>query len=433
MPVSTRRTRVQVRQSVGFALNLLDQSGGSATIQVTGASSVGAWTAAALTLESSTSSNEQRGKWTLAVAGSSNASSNVGLIRRVSGSTSSNGRLAFLTNWPAAGDTSTEFELWSEHVPPTLIHDFINQTIMEATKKGSVAVQDLTLHTGGGQRTFPFTAASSLIGIQELEYRSVWEGEKVTTLDNAMSSASGVDIVSDSKDHKEGSASNRITIPSTHSSATVAATDSFSAIDIRGMTHLEFWAKTNVTVTSSALRVRLGEGSTNVETISIPAMNSNSWTYQRVALANPELDSAVTRFMVMSGASDAGSMVVWVDDVKVTQANTEEWVRVNPRFWGVDHDTRSLVFERDAGVPYSLLRVTGRRAPNLLTADSVVADMEPEYLINATIAKTLRARTDLFGNNRDAAAQQADFYEKLSQGHYYRMRTPSNIHWIENS
>ena len=432
MAITYDRTRRQTRQSVGLALNLLDQSGGSVTLQVTGASSVGAWTVAALTLTSSTSSNEQRGKWTLATAGSSNASSNVGLIRRVSGSTSSNGRMAFLTDWPAAADTSTEFELWHEGAPPTLINDFINQSITEAARKGAIAVADLTIHTGGGQRTFPFTTGSSLIGVQEVEYRSVWQGEKVTTADNAFSSESGVDVVTDSEDHKEGSASNRITIPSGHSSASVAATDCFSAIDIRGMTHLEFWMKTNVTVTSSALRVRLGEGSTNRETLNVPAMNADSWTYHRIALGSPEVDSAISRFIVMSGASDAGSVTVWNDDVTVTRENTEEWTRINPRFWGLDHATRALVLERDADVPYALLRITGRRLPNLMTSDTNVSDLEPEYLVKSTAAKVIRSRIDLFGGAQEAS-KQADYYEKLAQMYYLRMRTPSNVRWVESS
>ena len=240
MPVSTRRTRGQITQAVGLGLSAIDFVDETPTITVTTASSVGAWIAAGLTLAASGSSNEHRGKWVRCAAGSSGASSNVGLVRRVSGSTSSNGRLAFLTNWPVAPDTgdSQTFELWHENIPPTLVYDAINQAIMEATKKGSVAVQDLTLHTGGGQRTFPFTEGSSLIGVQEVEYRSRWQGEKLTTLDNAMSSGTDADVVTDSEDHKEGSASNRINIAAGVSSAAVVATDSFATVDLRGYTHL---------------------------------------------------------------------------------------------------------------------------------------------------------------------------------------------------
>ena len=435
MPVSTRRTRGQITQAVGLGLSAIDFVDETPTITVTTASSVGAWIASGLTLAASGSSNEHRGKWVRCAAGSSGVSSNVGLVRRVSGSTSSNGRLAFLTNWPVAPDTgdSQTFELWHENIPPTLVYDAINQAIMEATKKGSVAVQDLTLHTGGGQRTFPFTEGSSLIGVQEVEYRSRWQGEKLTTLDNAMSSGTDADVVTDSEDHKEGSASNRINIAAGVSSAAVVATDSFATVDLRGYTHLEFWMKSNITTTSSAIRVRLGEGSTSRETLNVPAMNADSWTYHRIALSSAETDNAITRFMVMTGASDMGSVTVWGDDVKVTRSQTEEWTRINPRFWGIDHDVRSLVLERDAEVPYALLRVTGRRAPNLMTVDSAISDLPPEYVINSASAKVIRSRVDIFGSDRKAAGQQADFYEKLAQMHYLRMRTPASVRWIEDS
>src|SRR3990167_461626 len=432
MPVSTRRTRANIRQSVGMGLNVIDLVDETPTISVTGTSSVGALLAAALSLDASGSSNEHRGKWAICAAGSSNASSNVGLSRRVSASTSSNGRLAFLSDWPVIPDTSQTFELWNENVPPALVHDFINQAIMEATKKGSVAVQDLTIHTGR-QRAFPFTAGSSLIGVQEVEWRSVWDGEKVTTADNAMSSGTDADVTTDSEDFKEGSASNRIAIAATVSSAAVVATDSFTAVDLRGYTHLEFWMKSNLATTSSAIRVRLGEGSTNRETLNVPAMNADSWTYQRIALSSAETDSAITRFMVTTGASDMASVTIWVDDVTVTRAQSEHWERINPRFWGGDQDARALVFEADATLPYALLRITGRRAPNLLTADSAVSDLPPEYVINSVSAKVLRSRVDIFGSDRKATGQQADFYEKLAQMHYLRMRTPASVRWIEDS
>lgn len=430
MPITQRRTRQQIRQTIGMNNNLIDLSGGGATLAVSATSSADAWTVGALTFGSS---NEHRGKWAFAVGGTSNASSNVGFTRRISVSTSSNTRIQFASNWPVAADTSQTFELWDEWAPPFMIHTFMDQAISEATRKGSVAVRDLTIHTARGQRTFPFTVGSSFIGIQEIEYRSVWQGETLATMDSVASSASGVDIVTDSEDYREGAASNRINIPSGHSSATAAATSSFGSIDARGYTHLEFWAKTNVTVTSSALRARLGEGSTARETLGLSAMNADSWTYQRIALANPEIDSAITQFVLMSGASDAGSMTVWLDDVTVVRDQTEEWTRINPKFWGLDHATRALVLERDASVPYSLLRITGRRAPALMATDTAICEVDPDYVVYSVSAKLFRSRADIGGQEPDAAAKRGQSYEQMAQFHYLRMGTPQGIRWLENA
>jgi len=430
MPVTQRRTKQQIRQTIGLNHNLLDISGGAATLSVSAASSADAWTVGALTFGSS---NEHRGKWVFCTGGTSNASSNVGFTRRISGSTSSNTRIVFASSWPVAADTSQTFELWDEWSPPFMVNTFMDQAISEATRKGSVAVRDLTIHTGRGQRSFPFSSASSFIGIQEIEYRSVWQGESLVSMDDVGSSASGVDITTDSEDYKEGAASNRINIPSAHSSASAAATSSFGTVDVRGYTHLEFWAKTNVNVTSSALRIQLGEGSTARETLNIPALNADSWTYLRLALANPELDSAITRFALTTGASDAGSMTVWNDDVTVTRAQTEEWARVNPRFWGLDHATRALVLERDADIPYALLRITGRRAPALLANDTTICEVDPDYVIYSASAKLLRARSDVGGQDPDAASKRGQNYEQMAQFHYLRMGTPQGIRWLENA
>lgn len=403
----------------------LEQSGGSNTLQVTGTSSADAWVASALTFGSS---NEHRGKWVIGVGGTA---ANVGFVRRVSTSTSSNTRLTFITSWPAAPDTSQTFELWDEWASPVLIHDYINRAISEATKKGAVAYREL-FHTGGNIKTFALSIGSSAIGVQEIEYRSRWTGLQLTSLDTAMSSAANVTAETDSANKREGVASARINIAAAFSSATVAATSSFGTVDVSRYSHLEFWAMSNVTTTSSSLRVRLGEGDTNRETLNLPALNASSWTYVRLALANPNLDSAITRFMLMSGASDAGSMTVWQDDVTVVSDGSEDWTRLNRRFWGLDQANRSIVFEGDASVPYALVRATVRRAPNLLATDSATCEVDPDYVINSVTAKLLRSRADLSGAGRDAALQEADRAEQRAQGFFLRMGNLSGVRWMES-
>ena len=403
----------------------LEQSGGSNTLQVTGTSSADAWVASALTFGSS---NEHRGKWVIGVGGTA---ANVGFVRRVSTSTSSNTRLTFITSWPAAPDTSQTFELWDEWASPVLIHDYINRAISEATKKGAVAYREL-FHTGGNIKTFALSIGSSAIGVQEIEYRSRWTGLQLTSLDTAMSSAANVTAETDSANKREGVASARINIAAAFSSATVAATSSFGTVDVSRYSHLEFWAMSNVTTTSSSLRVRLGEGDTNRETLNLPALNASSWTYVRLALANPNLDSAITRFMLMSGASDAGSMTVWQDDVTVVSDGSEDWTRLNRRFWGLDQANRAIVFEGDASVPYALVRATVRRAPNQLTTDSATCEVDPDYVINSVTAKLLRSRADLSGAGRDAALQEADRAEQRAQGFFLRMGNLSGVRWMES-
>ncbi len=433
MAVTSQRTRLQLRQSVGLRANALEVSGGSNALSVTGTSSADAWVVGALTLASSGSSNEHRGKWGIATAGSSDASSNVGLIRRVSGSTSSDGRLSWLTSWAVAADTSQEFELWSEKISPIQVHEYLNEGIQQAWKKSSIQITDSSLHTGGGIRTFTLPAGSSFTGIKEVEYRESFVGEQLTSLDDAPSSGTSTTIVSDSEDFREGEASARINMAAGVSSAATIATDCFDAVDMRGYTHLEFWAKANAAVTSSGLRVQLNEGSTNRETLTLSSMGADSWNYQQIALANPELDSGITRFVMQTGASDMGSATVWFDDVEAVLKGSERWTRLHPRFWGLGRTTQEIVLERDANVPYSLLRLTGVRAPNLLSNDSDAAEVSSQYLIHYVMAKMAESHFDLFADNPSQAMQIATRYEQLAERDYMRIKTPSGIRWLSDS
>lgn len=428
MAVFTVQNRGQIRRSIGMGLGLLDQSGGSATLQVTGTSSTSSWAVAALTFGAS---NEHRGKWAIATDGSSNASSNVGFIRLVTGSTS--GRLRFVTAWPVAGDTSQVFELWDQNANPVMVHDFINQAIIDASRKGAVPEETFSIHTGGGLQAFTLPSGSSFTGLEEIEYRATWEGKSLVSFDTAMSSEASVTAETDSADKREGAASARINIGSGISSAAAVATSSFSAIDARPYTHLEFWAKANITTTSSSLRARLGEGSTARETLNIPAMSARTWAYHRIALANPELDSAITRFVLMTGASDAGSATVWLDDAKLVRDATEKWERVNPRFWAADPVNRAIVFEDDATIPYSLLKVRGRRAPNTLTADSVNAEVDPLYIVSHVKANILRSKSTFFAGKPDAALAQAEVFEKDATRRLVAMQGPQQVRWLNNS
>ena len=424
MAVTQKRTRQQIRQSVGAAVGALNMDAGGFT-HTTSSGGSSFVISSVLTLGAA---NEHRGKW-IAIASDAN-SSNTDAVRRVSASETSSGRLTLISSLPAATTTATTFELWAEDVSPYMVNDFINQSIAEVTRKGAVSVTSDSLHTGGGIRSFGLS--SEVVGVQELEFRGTWTGTQLTTLDDVMSSGNEVSVATDSEDLREGSAAAKITVSDSASSNAVLATSSFTATDISGYTHLEFWAKTNVTTTASGLQVRLGEGSTARETIALPALNADSWTWVSVALANPELDNTITRFIPMSGASDGGSMTLWFDDVTVVRDDAENYIKVPRKFWSVDKENRQIRILDDAQVSYAKLRFNGVRSPNLLTTDSAVCEIDSNYVINSVVAKVLRARSDRRGSNRDAAYVQADRYEALAQTQRQRMNSPSNIRWVDD-
>lgn len=360
--------------------------------------------------------DEHRGKWVFAT--DSNSSTE---IRRVRASSPSERSVTVSVPFSRAPDTSWTYELWESELSPTVVHEFIDQAITEATRKGSVPLTSDSFHTGGNVRAWGLS--STIAGIRFVQWRRSYTGEQLTSLDDAMTAGANATVITDSEDKKEGSAAASITIAAAASSAETLASDSFAAVNMRGYTNVQFWVKSNVDLTSSNLRIQLNEGSTNRETLALPALNADSWTLVDVTLANPELDSAITRFVPQTGASDGGSATVKFDDVVTYRARAEEWVTIPREFWKVDRDRRELVLTADARVPYARLQVTGVQKPSLLTSDTQILSIDPGYVVNAVLAKTFRLLDE---------RGQADRYEALAQQQRVRMNTPSGIVWIDD-
>ena len=299
------------------------------------------------------------------------------------------------------------------------------------TRKQSISVTSDSMHTGGGIRRFGLS--STFTGVREVEYRNRFTGRQILSLDAAMSSlTSNVTPSLDTADFREGSGAFKITVASGESSATAFAASSFASKDISAHTQTEYWFKSNVTITSSAMRVRLLNGSSVRETLSVPAMNADSWTHVTTDLANPEVDTDITVAQLSTGSSDAGSATIWFDDLKSVRENAE-WHRKVPRkFWSVDKDNRQLVFSTDASVPYAKLQVTGARKPALVSSDSDVVEANSEYVVNSVVAKVLRSRGDRTAASRDAAWERADRYEALAQVQRQRGGVLSNMRWVSD-
>jgi len=246
-----------------------------------------------------------------------------------------------------------------------------------------------------------------------------------------MSSFANAVAVADTEDFREGQGAAKVTIEAGAAAADSMAASSFAAIDISGYTQSEFWIKTNVTSTSnSRFTVTLQEGDTTRETITVPGLTADSWNYLTTALANAEIDTAISRVVLNVGASDAGSATVWLDDVRAVRADAEHFRKVPNKFWTVSKANRSLVFLEDATRQYAKLKVTGVRKPALLTTDSAVCDIESQYVVNSATAKTLRARGDRRRGDRDAAYEMSDVYEGLAQAQRARLPSPQNVKWL---
>ena len=415
-PVTQQRQRFQIRQSIGVALGALDTFDGSLTHTADDTGGVNTIRDNSLAFGSR---DNHRGKWVVATGATDS-----GEIRRVSESDPDARELRVSVGFTSQTDTSFSYELWDADVSPIMVHDFINQAIADVTRKGSVPVTDSSIHLGGDIYNFPLP--SDMVGVQRVESRSAFRSKTVRNLDAVMANPqTNVTVAADTEDFREGSASNKITIAAGFSTGQVI-NDTFTAIDLSGMTHLEGWAKTNLATTASTLDLFLNDTST--EQLSLPALTADTWTWFSLALNNPESDTAIATFGLKSDSDWGGSSatVVWLDGVRASRDGSQVYKRLHRRFWDIEPGERRIEFEKSAvpGYDAGLIRLTGRRVPALLSSDTDICEADSNFVIDSVVARMLRARTNISADRRDAAALEADRREARAQMTLARMETP---------
>lgn len=424
MPVTQRRTRKQLRHSIGLLLGAVRQESG----QIESSPTETAPNAVKL-IDSALAfgaDNEHRGRWIYATDSAGEKHT-----RRVSAFSRDERSITVSKEFASVTGSSWLYELWDADISPDDVHEFINQGISGVTRKGSVGAIDESFHTGGQINTFALS--SEWTGVRDLSWRSGYAGTALADLDSPMTELSAnVTATVDSADFREGSGAARLDTDAAAVTDEPLAETAFPAIEARGFDRLEVWNRSNVTLTSSNLVVQLRQGSSTHESIALPALPADRWNYVSVEIDSPEKNGALDAVRIAVGSSDVGEVTAWFDDLKLVRSNSETWHRVPREFWRVSSAERKFTLLDDARMPYSRLRVTGVRAPALLDSDSQICEVDAQYVINAAAAGVLRSRSDRRGSARDVSMQQADLYEQLAQNLRLRMNTPANIRWVDD-
>ena len=416
MPTIQSRSRTQIRQSIGLILGALDISDGSAVHRADD-------TGGTLTIRDNSltfgSIDEHKGKWVVPVG-----TTDSGQIRKVEAFDPGARALTVSVAFSSQTDTNFEYELWSEDYPPPLVHDHINQALLDVTRKGMVPSDTTYVRTGQG--IYAFDLPTAMVGVQEVFRRADAKTRVINNCDDSWSGPqTNVTVTADGEDKREGAASARLSIAAAFTTGQVA-NDTFGTLDIRGYTHVEGWAKSTVATDSDTLDLILNDTTSSGETLSVPALGADSWTYFREALSRPEVDSGVIRLRIDSN-SDFGAAYLYFDDVRALRDRSEVWERIHPRFWSLNRDTRQIMFTPEGVDAYSLFRISGRRLPDLLTNDTDICEVDPNYVIHRTAASLLRLRP----LDREKAAL-ADRMEQLAQSAMARMETPRpGCRWID--
>ena len=382
MPVIQGRTREQLRQHIGHALG---------SVYVSAATTSG--DADKKDLIDNTlvlgGAGAHTGKWIRFTSGSNDT-----LTRRVTGSSIAS-NVTTLEFMPAAtAQTASEsYELW-EGYNPASIDDFINQTIIGATGNAYDPIENIELHGDGKQTRFDIPSNISMIS--KIEYRDKVSSTRIhaaaATFDEATAAyAADPNYFTqslDTKDRKQGTQALKIVI-ATGASAGDFLSDLITSKDLSGYDTIEMWVKSTVATSAGNLKLLLDNTAacaSPLETLSIPALSADTWTFVRMSLANPETDTAIISVGLEYDA-DIGAVTVWIDDITAVANDTAEWTTLPRHNWRIDKEARDLILVRDGhdAVGYNLIKITGGDKPALLSSDSTVTEIDENFIIaNAT-------------------------------------------------
>mgnify|MGYP005818377893 CR=1 FL=1 len=420
MAVIQGRTRAQLRQSIGYNLGALyvsSASGNGSTTTIVDNTLIGA-------------DDNFNGRWVVF----NDADGTAGQVTRVSDYTSSSTTLTLSPAVASSSATSDTYELWDDEYNPAIIDDFINQSILETTGHAWDPIENLSFHTDGS--TLRFDVPSGISMIQDVYYRNSVDFTRLHACAAAFDETvdSDISVSLDAKDRKQGTQSCKFVIASGASAGDIA-TDSIASKNISGYDYIEFWVKSTVATSAGNLKILLDDTAScasPLETLSVPALSADTWTFCRVALANPETDTAIISVGLEYDA-DIGAVTVWLDDINAVKNDTAEWIKIPRNLWRIDKEARDVVFDSymHGVVRYSLLKIVGGDKPALLTSDSDTSEVNERYLIAAATARAYAATSGGAGTDPDQRRSQAGFWFGMANAAKRALPLLTNVRLVE--
>ena len=417
MPVVQGRTREQIRVSVGYNLQALYVSSTTSTVDRTSVIDT--------TLRGG--DDAHNGKWVVQTSGTNDEE-----IRQVSDYTQSSTDMTVAPSFTNSVASGVTYELWNEQYNPARINDFIDQAVIEVTGRVYDPETDVSLHTDGTSTTFSIPSQFAMLN--KIEQRKTVTSTRIHECGVTFDERTDSDFTQalDTQDKRQGSQSLKLTIAS-GASAGDFITDSITSKDISKYDYIEMWVKSTVATSAGNLKLLLDDSAScasPIETLSLPALTADTWTYCRMALSYPELDTAIIS-IGFEYDSDLGACVVWIDDIKAVIDASATWERLDSHLWSIDKSNRNLVFTLDgrSAARYNLLRLTGGDQPAIMTADTSTCEIDEGYVVARATALALSASWGL--PDPGEARRMAQFWMALSEQAKARMPILQGVRTVD--
>ena len=379
--VTQGRTRRQIRQAIGYNLGALYVSNTTSSVDAT----------SLVDTSLRGGDDSHNGKWV--VASASTGSITAGSISRVSDYTQSSTDCTVAPAFGATIPSSMEYELWDSAYEPQRVHALIDAAIMDATGRVYTDLENLDVFADG--RTSRYDIPADLDMINKIEYRNTVTSKRIHECNATFDERTAGDFTQslDTQDRKQGNQSLKMVIAS-GASAGDFVTDSITSTDLSKYDYVELWVKSTVATSAGNLKLLLDDSAScasPLETLEIPALAADTWTYCRIALSNPETDTAIISVGFEYDA-DLNACTVWLDDIKAVVNSSAVWDRLPHNLWSVDRASRDLVLTSDGRsiAGYRLLKLSGGAKPGLLTAESTTSDVDDWYVIARATALAIQ-------------------------------------------
>ena len=383
MPVLLGRTREQLRVSVGLncgAVKLITSAAaGSTTTFLTDGLFTGA--------------DDWNGSW-IQFTGPTN---NDGVTGRVKDSSITSDRTT-LTVFPAitAPATSDTAELWKNKFDPAIIHEFINQAIMEVMGRVYDPEESLALHADG--QTMRFDIPTEFAMLNRIDYRTKVDFTVVHEASSAWDEAAAPSNVTRSVDTEHykgiGRKANKFVIAGAFTTGLISS-KAITSKNISGYDYIELWIESTIATTSGDFTLLLDDTAACVsalETLTIPALVADTPTFVRIALGNPDLDTAIIS-VGLNAANNIAANTVWIREVRAVKDASASWVALGKHLWRVDEEARDLVLSNGGRLAagYHALKLVGGDEPVLLSADATASEIDDQYIVARATELTLMA------------------------------------------